>query len=134
MIETIVSLKPPEQWREIIQKRWYSDRSWLNWSRPLLTRVWPEKRRINKDEILTELNQKVAIPECFPLGCNLFKHVFVMLQSGFRAMMGVKIFGNDLHEIERVGLQMEQIFKEGARASRCGLRPTGRQAIHRVRN
>ena len=35
----------------------------------------------------------------------------VMLQTGFRAMMGVKIFGDDPAEIERIGLQMEPILR-----------------------
>ena len=36
----------------------------------------------------------------------------VMLQTGFRAMMGVKIFGADPQEIERIGLQMEKILRK----------------------
>jgi Cu(I)/Ag(I) efflux system membrane protein CusA/SilA len=36
----------------------------------------------------------------------------VMLQTGFRAMMGVKIYGNDLKEIERVGLEIEQLLRQ----------------------
>jgi Cu(I)/Ag(I) efflux system membrane protein CusA/SilA len=36
----------------------------------------------------------------------------VMLQTGFRAMMGVKVYGSDLREIERIGLQMEQLLRE----------------------
>ncbi|MDX1930628.1 MAG: efflux RND transporter permease subunit, partial [Pirellulaceae bacterium] len=112
MIETIVTLKPPEQWRQINEKRWHSDRVWLNWCRPLLTRIWSEERRIRKDEILVELNQKVAIPGVLPTWLQPIQTRIVMLQSGFRAMMGVKIFGNDLHEIERVGLQMEQLLKK----------------------
>ena len=36
----------------------------------------------------------------------------VMLQSGFRAMMGVKIFGADLREIERLGLEIERILQQ----------------------
>jgi Cu(I)/Ag(I) efflux system membrane protein CusA/SilA len=35
-----------------------------------------------------------------------------MLQTGFRAMMGVKIYGSDLREIERIGLQIEQLLRE----------------------
>jgi Cu(I)/Ag(I) efflux system membrane protein CusA/SilA len=35
-----------------------------------------------------------------------------MLQSGFRAMMGVKIYGADPAVIEQIGLQMEQILKD----------------------
>lgn len=35
-----------------------------------------------------------------------------MLQTGFRAMMGVKIYGSDLKEIERLDLQIEALLKE----------------------
>jgi Cu(I)/Ag(I) efflux system membrane protein CusA/SilA len=35
-----------------------------------------------------------------------------MLQSGFRAMMGVKIYGSDLSEIERIGLELEPLLKQ----------------------
>ena len=36
----------------------------------------------------------------------------IMLQSGLRAMMGAKIYGDDLKEIERIGLQLESIIKQ----------------------
>ncbi len=36
----------------------------------------------------------------------------VMLQSGIRAPMGVKIFGNNLEEIERVGYRIAEILKD----------------------
>ena len=112
MIETIVTLKPSEQWRQITQKRWHSDRGWLDWCRPALQSIWPEQRLIRKDEILAELNQKVAIPGVLPTWLQPIQTRLVMLQTGFRAMMGVKIFGNDLEEIERVALQMEQLLKQ----------------------
>jgi Cu(I)/Ag(I) efflux system membrane protein CusA/SilA len=35
-----------------------------------------------------------------------------MLQTGFRAMMGVKIFGSDPEVIEQIGLQMERILRQ----------------------
>jgi copper/silver efflux system protein len=35
-----------------------------------------------------------------------------MLQTGFRAMMGVKVFGSDPREIERIAQQIEQILKD----------------------
>jgi len=37
----------------------------------------------------------------------------VMLQSGMRAPMGIKIKGPDLQTIEKVGLQMEKLLKSG---------------------
>jgi Cu(I)/Ag(I) efflux system membrane protein CusA/SilA len=43
----------------------------------------------------------------------------VMLQSGMRAPMGVKVKGSDLQEIEDFGLQLEEVLKkaEGVKAS-----------------
>jgi Cu(I)/Ag(I) efflux system membrane protein CusA/SilA len=35
-----------------------------------------------------------------------------MLSSGFRAMMGVKVFGPDLKEIERIGREMETLLRQ----------------------
>jgi Cu(I)/Ag(I) efflux system membrane protein CusA/SilA len=36
----------------------------------------------------------------------------VMLQSGFRAPMGIKVYGPDLETIERFGLELERLLKE----------------------
>ncbi len=110
MIETIVLLKPTYQWRETEVQRFY-DR-WPAWAKWLPRKVWPGTRRITKDEILEELRKKTDIPGVLPSWLQPIQTRIVMLQSGFRAMMGVKIFGADLREIERVGLELEQILKE----------------------
>lgn len=112
MIETIVTLKPEDDWRTMPQPRWHSEQAWLNWCRPALRSVWPEERRITKAEILEELNRQAAIPGVLPTWLQPIQTRLVMLQTGFRAMMGVKIYGSDLKEIERVGLQMEQLLKK----------------------
>lgn len=112
MIETIVTLKPEDDWRTLPQPRWHSEQSWLNWCRPALRYVWPEERRITKAEILEELNRQAAIPGVLPTWLQPIQTRLVMLQTGFRAMMGVKIFGADLKEIEQVALQMEQLLKK----------------------
>ena len=74
--------------------------------------IWPEHRRITKDEILTELQDKTAIPGVLPTFLQPIQTRLVMLQTGFRAMMGVKIYGSDLKEIERIGLEIEQLLKQ----------------------
>ncbi len=112
MIETIVTLIPEDDWRTLPQPRWHSEQAWLNWCRPALRTVWPEERRITKAEILEELNQKAAIPGVLPTWLQPIQTRLVMLQTGFRAMMGVKVYGSDLKEIERVCLQMEQLLKK----------------------
>jgi copper/silver efflux system protein len=59
---------------------------------------------------LQELQEKTAIPGVLPTWLQPIQTRIVMLQTGFRAMMGVKIFGADPKEIEKIGLQMEQIL------------------------
>jgi Cu/Ag efflux pump CusA len=90
--ETIILLKPEVQWR-------------------MITEGNGRRRRITKDEILQELQAKTSIPGVLPTWLQPIQTRIVMLQTGFRAMMGVKIFGADPGEIERIGLQMEQILR-----------------------
>jgi len=108
MIETIIILKPESQWRRVRAERWHSGIGWLRWCNLL----WPENRRLTKAELLQELQEKTAIPGVLPTWLQPIQTRIVMLQTGFRAMMGVKIFGADPKEIERIGLQMEQILRK----------------------
>ena len=48
-----------------------------------------------------------SAPELQPIAARI-----VMLQSGMRAPMGVKVKGPDLETIERVGLEIERLLKE----------------------
>lgn len=110
MMESIVILKPESDWRHLPVKRWFSE--WPGWLRKPLAFFAPEHRQITKGEILTELQEKTAIPGVLPTFLQPIQTRLVMLQTGFRAMMGVKIYGSDLKEIERIGLQIEALVKE----------------------
>lgn len=61
------------------------------------------------DEIVqsTSMPGVTAAPKLEPIAARI-----VMLQSGMRAPMGIKIQGPDLETIERVGLEMERLVKE----------------------
>jgi Cu(I)/Ag(I) efflux system membrane protein CusA/SilA len=109
MMESIITLKPESEWRHLPVKRWFS--GWPSWAKKPLTWLWPEHRTITKSELLTELQEKTAIPGVLPTFLQPIQTRLVMLQTGFRAMMGVKIFGSDLKEIERVGLEIEQFLQ-----------------------
>lgn len=109
MMESIIILKPVAEWRDIPVKRWFS--SWPGVLKAPLAYFAPEQRKITKNEILAEMQEKTAIPGVLPTFLQPIQTRLVMLQTGFRAMMGVKIYGSDLREIERIGLQMEQILK-----------------------
>ncbi len=110
MMESIVILKPETEWRQVPVARWFS--GWPGWLKAPLAWAWPEQRRITKGEILAELQDKVAIPGVLPTWLQPIQTRLVMLQTGFRAMMGVKIYGGDLREIERIGLAIEQVLNQ----------------------
>lgn len=110
MMESIITLKPESEWRHLPVKRWFS--GWPGWAKKPITWIWAEHRTITKNELLTELQEKTAIPGVLPTFLQPIQTRLVMLQTGFRAMMGVKIFGSDLKEIERIGLEMEQFLQQ----------------------
>ena len=109
MMESIVILKPESEWRHIPVKRWFSN--WPGSLKAPLALFAPEHRRISKTEILAELQERTAIPGVLPTWLQPIQTRLVMLQTGFRAMMGVKIYGSDLREIERIGLQIESLLR-----------------------
>jgi len=110
MIETVIILKPTDEWRMVSVPRFYD--SWPATLQAVPRYFLPDQRRITKDEILEELRERTDIPGVLPTWLQPIQTRLIMLQSGFRAMMGVKIFGSDLHEIERLGLEIEHILKE----------------------
>lgn len=110
MVETIITLKPESQWRRVPVERWFS--GWPPALKAPLAALLPEERALTKAEILKELEAVTAIPGVLPTWLQPIQTRLVMLSSGFRAMMGVKIFGPDLHEIERIGIEVERILKE----------------------
>jgi Cu(I)/Ag(I) efflux system membrane protein CusA/SilA len=61
------------------------------------------------DEIVkvTQLPGVTSAPKLQPIETRL-----IMLQTGMRAPMGIKVYGPDLKTIEKFGLQLENILKE----------------------
>ena len=75
-------------------------------------RQWrPEIR--SPDDIWREIVKAGAVtgatsaPKLQPIATRL-----IMLQTGMRAPMGLKVYGPDLESIERVGIQIERLLKE----------------------
>lgn len=63
--------------------------------------IWDEIVRV------TAMPGMTSAPKLQPIAARI-----VMLQSGMRAPMGVKIFGPDLETIESVGMQIEKFLKQ----------------------
>ena len=80
MFETIVALKPPDQWRK-----------GLTW-----------------DKLLAEVNANIKTPGMANIFWMPIQTRTEMLTTGFRTVLGVKVFGPDLGEIQNLAIQIER--------------------------
>jgi copper/silver efflux system protein len=109
MVETTVRLKPQDQWRRVAQERWYS--SWMpELFKPALRPLWPEERAKTWDELTAEMNQRLRLPGWTNAWTMPIKTRVDMLATGIRTPIGVKVFGTDLNEIEKVGTTLERLL------------------------
>ncbi|MDB6019459.1 MAG: putative silver efflux pump [Pedosphaera sp.] len=84
MFETVVTLKPHEQWR------------------PGMT--W--------DKILAEMNEKLKTPGMANIFWMPIQTRTEMLTTGFRTKLGIKVFGPDLGKIQEIGVQIEKTLTD----------------------
>jgi Cu(I)/Ag(I) efflux system membrane protein CusA/SilA len=109
MVETTVKLKPEHAWPlRVAERRWYSD--WAPGGLAAILRpVWPERRRVTWDELVTELNDKVRMPGWTNAWIMPIKTRIDMLSTGIRTPVGIKILGANLDTLERIGVDLERI-------------------------
>lgn len=84
MNETIIHLKPPEQWR------------------PGMTR----------EVLITEMDEKLRMPGVTNIWTQPIINRIEMLTTGIRTQVGIKIFGNDLTELEAISRQIADDVKK----------------------
>jgi len=107
MMETTIVLKPHDEWRPA--PRWYS--SWMpHWLQPLFRPIWPD--RISWDQLVNEMDRALQIPGVTNAWTMPIKARIDMLTTGVRTPVGIKVFGPDLKEIERIGGEIEGIVRE----------------------
>ncbi len=83
MNETIVHLKPPEQWR------------------PGMTR----------ERLIAEMDEKLRMPGVTNIWTQPIINRIDMLATGIRSQVGVKIFGNDLKTLEELSRKVAEVVK-----------------------
>ncbi len=109
MIETTVRLRPPAEWRKVHVDRWYT-----KWAPALVKRVlrplWPEERPMNWDELTGSMNRAMQFPGWTNAWTMPIKTRIDMLTTGVRTPIGIKVFGTDLKEIERIGTALEHVL------------------------
>ncbi|MCB1380700.1 MAG: efflux RND transporter permease subunit, partial [Alphaproteobacteria bacterium] len=83
MIETVVNLKPREQWRT----------------------------GVTVDSLIAEMDKSLQFPGVSNAWTMPIKARIDMLSTGIRTPVGVKVFGQDLREIERLGREIEKALR-----------------------
>ncbi len=97
MFETVINLKPPDQWRP----------------------------GITTETLVAEMDQALRLPGVINIWTMPIKARIDMLSTGIRTPVGVKIFGPEIAEIERIGKEVEAVIRKipgatGAYAERLG--------------
>jgi Cu(I)/Ag(I) efflux system membrane protein CusA/SilA len=106
MMETTVVLKPQSEWRKV--RRWYSGLPEIL-QKPFRF-LWRD--RVTWDQIVNELDQKMRFPGVSNAWTMPIKARIDMLSTGVRTPVGIKIYGADLKEIEKIGMQLESIVRD----------------------
>ena len=116
MFETTIVLKPRQEWPKAFHRRWYS--GWPRWMRPVFRPIWPERRARTEDEMISQMNEKLQIPGMPVAWTQPIRNRLDMLATGVRTKVGVKVYGPDSTEIERVSVDIEGALKglPGARS------------------
>ncbi|GBC80437.1 Cation efflux system protein CusA [bacterium HR09] len=107
MMETTVILKPESQWRK--KPRWYS--SWApQWMASFLRPLWPD--HISYGELIDEMDRALRFAGVTNAWTMPIKARIDMLSTGVRTPVGIKVFGADLKEIERIGTELETLLRQ----------------------
>ncbi|MCC6590227.1 MAG: efflux RND transporter permease subunit [Bryobacterales bacterium] len=109
MMETIVVLKPHEQWRKV--PTWYSNWTWApRWLTPVFRHLTPD--HISTEQLVDEMNEALTLPGVSNAWTMPIKARIDMLTTGVRTPVGIKVYGSDLKEIERIGTEIEGLLPQ----------------------
>jgi len=113
MLETTIMLKPEDEWRLVHHDRFYS--GWsdnFEWIKKPLRIVWPELAPIDVEQLKTELNDAIKFPGLTNAWTMPIKTRIDMLSTGIKTPVGIKIMGDDLEVLSRLGEQIEAIVRD----------------------
>ncbi len=134
MNESVVMLHPREQWPTRHTHRWYS--GWApEWLKNALRTTWPEERARTLTELSRDMDAALRMPGYQMAIAPPIRTRIDMLTTGVRTPVGIKVFGDDLNEIERVSIALEGMLRQvpGTRST-FAERQTGREYVDIVPN
>jgi len=105
MLETVITLKPRNEWRSV--PTWYS--GWApEWLKPVLRPITSD--RLSTEELVNQLDRALDLPGVSNAWTMPIKARIDMLTTGIRTPLGLKISGDDLQKIEDVATQIEAVL------------------------
>jgi Cu(I)/Ag(I) efflux system membrane protein CusA/SilA len=107
MMETTVLLKPQEEWGK--KQRWYSKIVPGFLKRPFEL-FWPERR--TWDELISDMDAALKLPGQVNAWTMPIKGRIDMLTTGVRTPVGIKIYGDDLSGIQKIGKDIEMYLTQ----------------------
>lgn len=113
MLETTIMLKPEAEWRTVPKLRFYS--AWsesVEWLKKPLRIVWPEEGTLTVEELKTLLNDSIRFPGLTNAWTMPIKTRIDMLSTGIKTPVGIKVMGNDLEILSRIGQEIEAVVRE----------------------
>ena len=105
MLETVIILKPKEDWRKVD--------TWYSWWAPeflgkIFRRITPD--HISREELVGELDRALKIPGLTNAWTMPMKARIDMLTTGIRTPVGLKVSGDDPQMIEAIGIRIEALL------------------------
>jgi Cu(I)/Ag(I) efflux system membrane protein CusA/SilA len=128
MIESVVVLRPTSAWPRRYTARWYSGAP--EWLRVPLRWIWSERRPRTLEELSRDMDAALRMPGYQMAIAPPIRTRIDMLTTGVRTPVGIKVFGADLAEIERISIALEGMLRgvPGTRST-FAERQTGREYI-----
>ena len=104
MMETVIILKPQDQWRKV--DTWYSSWTWApEWLKDVFRHITPD--HISTEQLVEQMNEALKLPGVSNAWTMPIKARIDMLTTGIRTPVGIKIYGSDIRQIERLGTDIE---------------------------
>lgn len=111
MFETLVALKPEDEWRK--KKIEYKFLNHVpSFFHPVFHFFLPDERTITKQELIQEMDEAMRIPGVANIWTQPIVNRIDMLATGIRTSVGVKVFGPDLNVIQQLALDVEKALRD----------------------
>ena len=135
MIESVIALRPRAEWPTRLHAALVQHAAHPTGRSAALRRVWPEQQARTLAELSRDLDAALQMPGYQMAIAPPIRTRIDMLSTGVRTPVGIKVFGEDLNEIERISVALEGMLRQvpGTRST-FAERQTGREYVDIIPN